>query len=135
MNKSKMNRTKGSFITLFAVVISLVATVMYLIFGITSGTFTGWVFVPLAVAVCVGLVLFFYEGYISDFMPLVIVALLTVALMLLVRDSIGDITEFFSRVGLFGNPANVPMRVAIAVVVLVSIIVAIISSFMERVKK
>ena len=58
------------------------------------------------------------------------------SLAFMIEDSINDITAMFVGMGnLFGNAANVPVRVVVAVGMLISIILSVIGSFKKRTKK
>ena len=135
MEKIK-SKSVGAYVMLAATALCLIATIMYLAFGIASQTFAGGIFVCLLLSFLLGVVLFFYDGYFGDFIPLVIVALVSVGLMLLIADSINDITALFAGMGdYFGNADNVGIRLVIAVFMLVGILTAVVGAFLRRVKK
>lgn len=72
----------------------------------------------------------------ADCIPIVMIVLMSVALVLLIADSIDDVTALFVGMGdYFGNADNVGMRVTLAVFMILSIITAIVGSFFSRVRK
>lgn len=126
----------GYYLNLAASVISLAALVIYLIFGIVSGTFAVSVFASLLGGTVLGIILLFYDGFVGDYIPLGMVLLYSMSLAFMIEDSINDITAMFVGMGnLFGNAANVPVRVVVAVGMLISILLSVIGSFKKRTKK
>lgn len=129
-------KSAGSYVLMVSTVLSLVATVAYLVFGLGSGTFVSAIFVLLLIATLGGVALCFYQGFFADYIPPVITALVTAGLVLLARDSIDDLTAFMVGMGdYFGNADNAGPRVMIAAVMLLTIIVTVIGSFMARERK
>lgn len=129
-------KSAGSYVLMLSTVLSLAATVAYLIFGLSSGTFVGSIFALLLIATLGGAALFFYRGFFADYIPPVVTALVTAGLVLLARDSINDLTAFMVGMGdYFGNADNAGPRIMIAAVMLLTILVTIVGSFMPREKK
>lgn len=129
-------KSAGAYVLMVSEVLCLVATVAYLIFGLSSGTFVGSVFALLLIAALGGAALCFYRGFFADYIPPVMTALVTAGLVLLARDSINDLTAFMVGMGdYFGNADNAGPRIMIAAVMLLTILVTIIGSFMKREKK
>lgn len=130
------NKTPGAYVLMASAVLCLLATVMYLVFGLSTGVLVGNILILLLLACVGGAVLCFYNGFFADYIPPVLTALVTAGLVLLVRDSIDDLTAFMVGMGdYFGNADNAGPRVMIAVVMLLTILVTIIGSFMSREKK
>lgn len=127
---------KGRVVLAIAAALALLSAVLYLIFGLASGTFqASLLLLPLAAAL-VGAALWFYRGFFADYLPAVLTALMSGGLILLVRDSIDDLTAFFVGMGdYFGNADNVGPRAAIAVVMLLCIVLAIVGSFLRQEKE
>lgn len=128
-------KSLGYYFVLASSIISLVCFVMYLIFGIVSTTFTLSIFLFLLFALLTSLAAVFYEGILTDLFVLATGLLLTFGLGFLINNSVGDFTEMVTPVGMYGNAANMPMRITIAVIMLVGIIIDIIASFKTRTKE
>ena len=128
-------KSVGAYVLMVSTVLSLAATVAYLIFGLSSGTFVGSIFALILIAALGGVILWFYDGFFSDYIPPVCTALVTASFVLLIRDSIDDLTAFFVGMGdYFGHAENAGPRVGIAVVMLLAVLVTIIGSFIGREK-
>lgn len=128
-------KSAGYFISAAAAVIGLVTAVMYLVFGISSGTLSAGILVCLLVGTVAGIVAMFYEGLLTDVLVLAMAVLFAVALGLLVPNSAGDFTEFLTPVGMYGNAANMGMRFTLAALMGVGMIVGIVGCFLSRKKK
>lgn len=128
-------KSLGYYFVLASSIISLVCFVMYLIFGIVSTTFTLSIFLFLLFALLTSIAAVFYEGILTDLFVLATGLLLTFGLGFLINNSVGDFTEMVTPVGMYGNAANMPMRITIAVIMLVGIIIDIIASFKTRTKE
>ncbi len=132
-----MNTAKkgiGCIMGLCAAVIATVAAVVYLVFAFSTGTFNPCVLLAFLAAIVCGGVLFATEHFLSDYLVIVNTLLLTVAFGLFMLDSVGDFTDFFSGIVMYGDPKNVPARIVIIVITLVSILLEMISSFLNRTK-
>lgn len=126
----------GPCTLMISTILSLAATVVYLIFGLRSETFVSTIFVLLIAATLCDFIQWFYDGFATDYIPPVVTALVTASLILLVRDSIDDFTAFFVGMGdYFGNADNAGPRVVIGVIMLLCIVITIIDSFMVRENK
>lgn len=128
-------KSVGYYFVLATTVISLVTFLMYLIFGIASTTFKVSIFLFFLFAFLSAAVAVFYEGVLTDVLVLVSGLLLTFGLGFLINNSVGDFTEMVTPVGMYGNTANMPMRIAIAVVSLIGIVLDIIASYKTRIKE
>ncbi len=138
MNLIQKLKTKsvGYYILLASTVLGLIVSVMYIAFGVSSHTFAAGIFVCALFAFLLGVALAIYEGVFADCIPIVMIVLMSVALVLLIADSIDDVTALFVGMGdYFGNADNVGMRVTLAVFMILSIITAIVGSFFSRVRK
>lgn len=125
----------GFWIIFAASVLALALTIAYLAFSVRAGVFNGGIFTCLLLAVIPGIALFFYDGFFSDFFGIAIVVLLTLAFGLLLKDSVGDFTDFIVRIQLFGNMNNATPRLVLAIFIFVGIIAAIVGCFLGRRKE
>ncbi len=132
---SKTSKGIGRILGLCASVVAVAATVEYLVFAFSSGTFNILVLLAFLAAIGCGVVLFFTENFFSDYLVIINALLLTVAFGLFMLDSVGDFTDFFSGIVMYGNPDNVPTRFVIIGITLGSILIELISSFLNRNKK
>lgn len=129
-------KSVGYYISLAATVLSLIATIAYLAFGVSSHTFVGGIFTLILFAFLFGVVAIFYEGILSDFIPLVVVILISIAFVMLAADSIDDITTLFAALGdYFGTKENVGPRATVAVFMLLSFVTTSVGAFFRRTKK
>lgn len=133
--KGLKNRAVGGYILLAAIVLNIAAAVLYVIFGVSSGTFTPKILVCLLCAVVLGGVTFWKETVVSDFLSIAMTVILSVGLAFFIRNSVGDFTEMITPVGMYGNPANMPMRFVILGLLMVCILVTIVEGFTPRTKK
>lgn len=133
--KDFKNKSLGYYFVLTSTLISLVCFVMYLIFGLVSTTFTTSIFLFYLFALVCSLVAVFYEGFLTDLFVFATGLLLTFSLGFLINNSVGDFTEMITPVGMYGNAANMPMRITIAVITLIGIVVDIIASYKTRTKE
>lgn len=132
---SLKQKSVGFYLVLLSTVLALLATVLYLIFGIGAQAFSGWNFALLVAGVVLGAILLFYEGYISDFLGIAGVACLTGGLGIFLSDSVCDFADFIVKIQLFGNMENAGFRVVIIVLIAVSLLAAIAGCFCNRVKE
>lgn len=134
MMPSKLReKSVGAYFLLASTVLALAATVLYLIFGISSGTFTGSIFVLALIATLLSAAALFYSGFLADYIPAAATALFTASLVLLIENSIDDVTAFFVGMGdYFGNADNVGFRVAVAVAMLAAIVLTIAGAFLRQ---
>lgn len=128
-------KSVGYYFVCAATLLGVVLTVMYLIFGLSSSTFSAGIFVCLLIAALAGVIAVFYEGFLTDFLVLAAVVLFTVALGLLINNSVGDFTEFLTPVGMYGNADNMGMRFTLAALMGVGIVIGIVGCFLSRKKK
>ena len=127
---------KGAGVLLMAAftLIILATMVLYLAFAGSSGTFNAKIPAAFLVTIVCGVALFLSENRFSDYLVILANAIASVALALFILDSVGDFTDFFSGIVMYGNPKNVPMRGVIIGIHLVGILVGIIGSFLRREK-
>lgn len=125
----------GYYFAAAAALLGVILTVMYLIFGLSSSTFSAGIFICLLFAALAGVAAVFYEGFLTDFLVLGMGVLFAVSLGLLIGNSVGDFTEFLTPVGMYGDAANMPMRFVLAALLGIGIIVDILGCFLSRKKK
>ena len=125
----------GSTFGAVSTVVMTAATIAYLVFAFSSGTFNVKVLLAFAAALVCGASLFLNENKWSDYIVIAATALAAIGLGLFVLDSVGDFTDFFSGIVMYGNPKNVPARGGIIGVMLIGILLGIISSFLPRSSK
>lgn len=135
-NAVKKIRVSGSISLIASVAVSLAAAVLYLIFGVSSGTFVGSILALTAAATAVQAVALIYKGFFADYLPIASVALMAAALMQFAGNSVDDVTAFFVGMGnYFGNADNVGFRVVIVVAMLAAIILSIVNAFAKPKQK
>lgn len=130
-----MNKTSkgiGRILGLISVVVAVAATAVYLVFAFSSGTFNILVLLAFLAAIGCGAALYFTDNFFSDYLVIINTLMLTVAFGLFMLDSVGDFTDFFSGIVMYGNPKNVPTRFVIIGITLGSILLNLVSSFMNR---
>lgn len=132
---SKISKGIGCILGLCANVVAVAAAVAYLVFAFSSGTFNILVLLAFLAAICCGAVLFFTDNFFSDYLVIINALLITIAFGLFMLDSVGDFTDFFSGIVMYGNPQNVPTRFVIIGITLGSILLELVSSFLNRNKK
>lgn len=129
-------KAMGYYVTVAAVALYLIAVIMYLIFGIASATFSAGIFVCLLIGFAVGVFALFYDGYFGDYLPFAMIALVTAGLMMLIENSIDDITALFVGMGsYFGNADNVGMRLTIVIMLVIGVITTIVGAFLKKSKE
>lgn len=124
----------GYYCILGATILGLVIAIMYGAFGSSSQTFSAGILVCLIIGIVCGIGLFFYDGFVGDFLVVAIVAMFSLALGLFIINSVGDFTEFITPVGMYGNADNMGMRITLIVMIVVSIIAVIVGGFMSRIR-
>lgn len=125
----------GSLLGAVSTVVMAAATIAYLVFALSSGTFNLKVLLAFAAALVCGASLFLNENKWSDYIVIAATALAAIGLGLFVLDSVGDFTDFFSGIVMYGNPKNVPARGGLIGVMLAGILLGIVSSFLPRSSK
>lgn len=131
-----MNHSLKLYFGIAATALGALSAIGYLIFGIASGTFQGGIFACALVGTAIGALLLFYDGYFADFIRIAFVVVMTTGLLLLINNSIDDITAWMVGMGnYFGNADNVGPRLAIAVLLLLAAISGIVASFSEKRQK
>lgn len=125
----------GSFLGAVSSVVMAAATIAYLVFAFSSGTFNVKVLLAFAAALVCGGVLFRKENKWSDYIVIAATAMAAIGLGLFVLDSVGDFTDFFSGIVMYGNPKNVPVRCGLIGAMLAGILLGIVSSFLPRSSK
>ncbi len=128
-------KSVGYYLLFATAILSLITFLMYFIFGLVSSTFTVSIFLFFLFALLCSVLSVFYEGVFTDALVLLSGILLTFGLGFLINNSVGDFTEMITPVGMYGNAANMPMRIIIMVVSLIGIILDIVSSFKKRTKE
>lgn len=128
------SKSIGYYLVLGAAAISLIIAIIYLSFGVSSKTFNAWIFIFMLLGIALGIGLFFFEKYPSDFMAVVMVVFFTIPIGMFITDSIGDFTEYFTGVGMYGDAGNFGMRVFLIIMMFVPVIIAIASCFFKREK-
>ncbi len=114
--------------------VAVISTVLYLIFGISSHTFTAGIFLCLLFATLLGASLTFYDKFFGDYIVIASVILFTFGLGLFVSDSVFDFADAITQIPLYGNMDNAPFRVVIIIFSVVGILLAVAGSFFRRVK-
>lgn len=132
---SKTSKSIGRILGLCATVVAVAATAVYLVFAFSSGTFNIRVLLAFLAAIGCGAALFCTDNFFSDYLVIINTLLLAVAFGLFMLDSVGDFTDFFSGIVMYGNPKNVPTRFVIIGITLGSILLELVSSFLARNKK
>lgn len=120
----------GMILNAVCLLVSLIVTVFYLCFSLSAKVFNVGIFFSFLGAVAVGVALNFKIPYIRNYLPILTIFLLTMGLTFLAMNSVGDITEFFSGVGMYGNRNNVYPRFAIMILSFVAIVVEIVALFL-----
>ena len=120
----------GMILNAVCLLVSLIVTVFYLCFSLSAKVFNVGIFFSFLGAVAVGFALNFKIPYIRNYLPILTIFLLTMGLTFLAMNSVGDITEFFSGVGMYGNRNNVYPRFAIMILSFVAIVVEIVALFL-----
>ncbi len=128
-------KSVGYYLLFATAILSLITFLMYFIFGLVSSTFTVSIFLFFLFALLCSVLSVFYEGVFTDALVLLSGILLTFGLGFLINNSVGDFTEMITPVGMYGNAANMPMRIIIMVVSLIGIVLDIVSSFKKRTKE
>ena len=129
-------KTAGSRVLFAATVLSLVACVVYLVFGLTANVFNSTIFGILCAFTVVGFVSCAYTGFFTDYLPAVASALGAAGLITLGKDSVNDLTAFFVGMGdYFGNADNVGPRVLVFALILLASLVTFIGAFLGSRKK
>ena len=121
------NKTTSQKLVLVCVVLTAIITCMYTVFGIVSKTTVPVIILCLAVDLLLGVLLLFYKGTWKDYAFVGMGALLGVAFATLGGNSIGDITEFITGVGMYGDPGNVYIRGIMALLLVADLVLTILA--------
>lgn len=127
-----VQKTVPFFLACGLAAISLLATVIYLIFGMVSQTFETIVFFCLLLVTLLQAVSAIHEGKISDYLQIIAISLIGIAIGFFVRNSVGDFTEMLTPVGMYGNPENMPVRFFLVGLMIVDAILAIVVCFIGK---
>lgn len=122
----------GAVLGLVSTVVVAAAVIAYMVFAVSSGTFNVLVLLAFAAALICGAMLFLRESEWNDYMMIAATAFAAIGLSLFVLDSVGDFTDFFSGIVMYGNPKNVPARGALIGTMLAGILIGIIGSFLPH---
>lgn len=130
MNANK--KCVGKRLTLVSTGLYAIVLLAYLVFAVISNTFNPIVLLVFLAAIVCGVALMRKEGFWTDYGVIAFIALETIALGLFTLDSVGDFTDFFSGIVMYGNPDNVPARFALIAAALLCILIGIIGSFFSH---
>ncbi len=125
----------GATLNAISSLLILVATIYYLCFSISAGVFVTGIFLSFLAAFVISVACFWNIPYVRSYLPILVVFFISLAFTLLAMNSVGDITEFFSGVGMYGNRNNVYPRLGIAIVSVLSLLVEIVANFLGTEKK
>ncbi len=107
----------------------LVAIIYYLCFSVSANVFQTGILLSFIGALVVSVASFFKIPYVKAYLPILTIFFITLGITLLAMNSVGDITEFFSGVGMYGNRDNVYPRLGIGIVSGIALIVEIVATF------
>ena len=111
-------------------VLLIAATVIYYAcFSGAANVFQIGIFLCYLFALLLCVASFFKIPYVKSYLTILIIFLLTLGLTLLAMNSVGDITEFFTGVGMYGNRNNYYHRVALFSLSFVAILLEIVATF------
>lgn len=127
-------KSLGYWLIAASAAVAVISTVLYLIFGISSHTFTAGIFLCLLFAALLGVSLTFYDKFFGDYIVIASVILFTFGLGLFVSDSVFDFADAITKIPLYGNMNNAPFRVVIIIFSVVGILLAVAGSFFHRIK-
>ncbi len=125
----------GSTLNIIDSLLILVATIYYLCFSVSAGVFVTGIFLSFLAAFVISVVCFWSIPYVRSYLPILVIFFISLAFTLLAINSVGDITEFFSGVGMYGNRNNVYPRLGIAIVSVLALLVEIVANFLGTDKK
>ena len=126
-------KTAGTYFLAAATLFGLISAILYLIFGVISGTFVASIFIFSVIAVVLDAVQLVCIGFFADYIPIASSTFLTISLVQLIGNSIDDVTAFFVGMGdYFGNANNVGFRVVIALTMAGTILLTIIGAFLRQ---
>lgn len=128
------NKAAGGYMLGIALVCSILTTVLYAAFGITSGTLTVSILALYLAAAVLGAAAFLKETPFSDILSLAMTICLSAGLALFIKNSVGDFTEMITPVGMYGNAANMPLRFGLLGLTVVTILISVLEGFFRREK-
>lgn len=119
----------GAILNSIGALLLLVTTIYYLSFSVAAKVFQVGILLSFIAALAISVACFFKIPLIKSYLPILTIFFISLGITLLAMNSVGDITEFFSGVGMYGNRDNVFPRLIIGIISVLALLVEIVSNF------
>ncbi len=107
----------------------LVTVIYYLCFSVSAKVFQAGILLSFIAALVVCVASFFNIPFVKSYLPILTIFFITLGITLLAMNSVGDITEFFSGVGMYGNRDNVYPRLGVGIAAFIALLIEIVANF------
>jgi len=121
----------GFYFTSFAGLVAIISVIRYMIWAPVHDGMNPIILAALIIGIVIDIIFFFYN---NDYLIIATTACYTIALFLLLVDSVGSFVDKFQNIVMFGDSSQVGTIVSISIFIAVSLLASIIASFMKRVK-
>lgn len=125
------NKTAGFYLLLIAMVLGIIATISYVVWGNANYAMNNVVVIAMGAGLAVNLLMLFVD---SDYLLVGLTALYSVGMFQLIVDNAGSFADAYQGIVMFGDPTQVGAVLTMAGMIAAGVIAVIIAGFIGRKK-
>lgn len=123
------NKTAGFYLLLIAIILGIVATISYTVWGNANYALNKVVVIAMGAGLAVNLLMLFVD---SDYLLVGLTALYSVGMFQLIVDNAGSFADAYQGIVMFGDPTQVGAVLTMAGMIAVCVISVIVAGFIGR---
>lgn len=124
-------KTAGFYLLLIAMVLGIIATISYVVWGNANYAMNNVVVIVMGVGLAVNLLMLFVD---SDYLLVALTALYSVGMFQLIVDNAGSFADAYQGIVMFGDPTQVGAVLTMAGMIAAGVIAVIVAGFIGRKK-
>ena len=124
-------KAAGFYLLLVAMVLGVIATISYVVWGNANYTMNNVVVIAMGVGLAVNLLMLLVD---SDYLLVALTALYSVGMLQLIVDNAGSFADAYQGIVMFGDPTQVGAVLTMAGLIAAGVIAVIVAGFIGRKK-
>lgn len=125
------NKTAGFYLLLIAMVLGIIATISYVVWGNANYAMNNVVVIAMGAGLAVNLLMLLVD---SDYLLVALTALYSVGMFQLIVDNAGSFADAYQGIVMFGDPTQVGAVLTMAGMIAAGVIAVIVAGFIGRKK-
>lgn len=123
------NKTAGFYLLLIAIVLGVIATISYVVWGNANYALNNVVVIAMGAGLVVNLLMLFVD---SDYLLVALTALYSVGMLQLIVDNAGSFADAYQGIVMFGDPTQVGAVLTMAGMIAAGVLAVIVAGFIGR---